>query len=428
MCDSVVVARPGEPVWLAKNSDREPDEPQLVEVVAAAEHPPGAILRGTSATLPQVRRTRAMIVSRPAWMAGIEMGVNERGVAVANQAVWTRVPVAPRGLTSMDLQRLALERSDTAADAVEVVLDLLARFPQGGRMALGDPKFQYHGAMILADPAEAWILETAGEFWALQRVRGVRSISNALTIRGDFDRVHPGAYAYARSRGLCRSALGFDFAAAFASPTIGALAGARARRRCSAGLAGILQQSERLGLPGLALVLRDHDGATPAAGLRMRMPCAHASYLPTRTHGQTTGSMIARLAEGSPARVWLTGTSSPCLSIFKPASLDLPAGVIGPAPTTRADGESLWWQHDGSTGRRSSTTRPARPRSPTRGRSSRPGRPRSTGDVAAVAEIWEAHRQALPGWAELASAVGRPGRRPFARWWAHKAKSAAATS
>lgn len=407
MCDSVVVAHPGAPVWLAKNSDREPDEPQVVEIVAAVD------------------RGGAAIVSRPVWMTGIEMGVNERGVAVANEAVFTRVPVAAAGVSSMELQRLALQRSASAAEAVEVIVDLLGRSPQGGVMALGDRRFRYHGAMILADPREAWIIETAGELWALQRARGVRAISNALTIGADFDRVHPGAYAYARSRGLCRSAADFSFARAFGAPALGRLAGAADRRRCAGGLTDILRASDRLGVAGLALVLRDHDGLTPAAGLRMRMPCAHASYLPTRSHGQTTGSMIVRLAAGERPAIWITGTSSPCLSVFKPLSFETDPAALGPPPAIEPDRASLWWQHE-RLHRAVIVDYEARAAAIAVERAVLEDRALAIdpGDPAAIAAIWGAHRQAIPRWTALAGAVGRPGRGPFARYWTAKAAAA----
>ena len=86
MCDSVVIASPGAPIWVAKNSDRAPDEVQLVDWVPAAVHPAGEEVRCTAMTIPQVPRTHALILSRPRWMWGCEMGINAAGVAVANEA------------------------------------------------------------------------------------------------------------------------------------------------------------------------------------------------------------------------------------------------------------------------------------------------------------------------------------------------------
>lgn len=419
MCDSIIIARPGEPTWIAKNSDRDADESQVAERTAAATHPVGSELRCTDQAIPQVATTYETLMSRPGWMWGCEMGVNAKGVAVANEAVFTRLPVADHGLLGTDLQRLALERSESAGDAVELMLELLSRYSQCSTMG-GGP--QAHSSFIIADADDAWILETAGEFWALQRVRGVRSISNALTIGADFDRVHPEAYATARARGWCRSAEDFSFARAFARPLYATLAGAGIRARCTSGLARLLAPRGRIGVAGLATLLRDHGGLDPAGGWRMRMPCAHASYLPTRTSGQTTASMIARLETSKTPQVWMTGTSSPCISVFKPLAFggDCLAGLPG-----EGDPQSLWWRHE-RLHRTTILDYDRRRRAFERERGQLEARAWDTdpADVDACAELWRAHHAILPQWTAQARAVGRPGHRPFHLFWRAKARAA----
>jgi hypothetical protein len=55
--------------------------------------------------------------------------------------------------------------------------------------------------------------------------------------------------------------------------------------------------------------------------------------------------MISRLsAQGSTH--WLTGTSSPCLSVFKPAVIDGKLLSTGPKAAGGYDSESLFWRHE----------------------------------------------------------------------------------
>lgn len=68
--------------------------------------------------------------------------------------------------------RLALERSSSAREAWHVITDLLERYGQGGSCREDPTSFCYHNTFLLADRAEAWVLETAGRLWAVQRIQG----------------------------------------------------------------------------------------------------------------------------------------------------------------------------------------------------------------------------------------------------------------
>ncbi|MFW2387631.1 MAG: carcinine hydrolase/isopenicillin-N N-acyltransferase family protein [Polyangiales bacterium] len=336
MCDSVVVVPDAGPVWFAKNSDREPTEAQFLECHDGEER--GEAPEG----LPWAPGRRRLLLSRPAWMWGCEMGVNEYGVAIGNEAVFTRPRVPKAGYTGMDFQRVALTSCESADDALEQLIELTETFVQGGPMAHQHRSFRYHSSFLVADAQGAWVFETAGQYWAAKRVRGVATISNALTIGDDFDRVHAGAYAYARRRGWAKSANGFGFAGAFSDPFLSLMSGAQVRRACTErSLRGIVEPATR----DFIHALTDHGATEPGKGFRSESPCAHAAWLPTKTSAQTTSSIIARLDANGPT-VWATGTSSPCLSVFKPAPFDpellRPRSVVD----ARFDARELWWAHE----------------------------------------------------------------------------------
>ena len=186
MCDTLVIpakdARRGRTLF-AKNSDRERNEVQELEWSPARERLSDT-LSATYIDIPEVSKTHACLLSRPYWMWGAEMGINEHGVVIGNEAMHARVPAQRRpSLTGMDLVRLGLERGATAAQAVEVITSLLERHGQGGDCGhLG--RFYYHNGFIIADAEEAYVLETVGRWWALEPVTQPRALSNALSIRG----------------------------------------------------------------------------------------------------------------------------------------------------------------------------------------------------------------------------------------------------
>src|SRR5688572_10328026 len=108
----------------AKNSDRPRDEVQVVE--AHPRRSPGATLQTTHLTLDDAG-AHGLVGSRPAWMWGFEHGVNEHGVAIGNERIFTvdDPKPAPPALTGMDLVRLGLERGASAEQALDVMTALL---------------------------------------------------------------------------------------------------------------------------------------------------------------------------------------------------------------------------------------------------------------------------------------------------------------
>lgn len=175
MCDTLVAignATADGTTILAKNSDREPNEAHVLVHIPRAHHEPGTTVKCTYIEVPQVPETYEVLPCKPFWIWGCEMGVNEHGVAIGNEAVFTREPYnkAP-GLIGMDYIRLALERADTARRALEIIVQLLEIYGQGGNCGFRHETY-YHNSYIIADPQEAWVLETVGKQWAAERGTG----------------------------------------------------------------------------------------------------------------------------------------------------------------------------------------------------------------------------------------------------------------
>ncbi len=350
MCDTIVAVPPSTKsfgqdavVWFGKNSDREPGEAQIVEHLPAQKFASPAKLQCTYVEVPQADETYEVVLSRPFWMWGAEMGANSRGVAIGNEAVFTKLPVPKTGLTGMDLLRLALERSASAHEALNLITRLIKEIGQGGLCGYRHKGFRYHNSFIIADPTEAWVLETADRFWVAEKVRGVRTISNVLTIGKEFDLISDDAFEFAKDKGWCKSANDFDFAKAFGDPFFAFTSAGNVRRSCTHNR--LMLSDGKIGRADLFAALRDHAGQKPEQGLRLQMPCGHASWMKTRQSGQTTGSMVSRLSATDSVH-WLTGTSSPCLSVFKPVVLSGEPISTGVHAGESYDAESLWWQHE----------------------------------------------------------------------------------
>ncbi len=329
-----------------KNSDRQRNEAQAVELCDAQAHPPGSTLNCTYISVPQVEHTFAALICRPFWMWGAEMGLNEHGVVIGNEGLYSSVaqPV-DAALTGMDLLRLGLERSRTAEEAVRTITSLLAEHGQGGNCGHLAEAY-YHNGYLIADAKEAYVLETVAREWVCERVRGVRAISNQYSIGSDFEELSPGMHAVLEGQGW--DGISKPNVAKFlADPKlvhVGSAAGRKAR-------ATHLLEA-RLGdlsLTDVFAVLRDHD---PTGALRHpwnprdSLPyslCIHAGG--SDRISQTTCSLAVDLKPGQPV-AWVTGTAAPCISVFKPVMIGTPLPSRGAKLTDHFDAGTLWWSHE----------------------------------------------------------------------------------
>lgn len=347
MCDTFVATpkfTKNKTMILAKNSDREPNEAQNLVRYPHAKHKTGTV-QATFITIPQVKETFEVILSKPFQMWGAEMGVNEHGVAIGNEAVFSKIalPGKNTGLTGMDMLRAALERSKSAAAALECITNLLAEFGQDACGGYENKKFFYHNSFIIADPKEAWVLETIDRHWVAEKVNDFRSISNGLTIDTRFDLASPGLKDFAQQRGLTKGK-DFNFREIFSDRFYTYFSRCKVRQALSTEL-GRRNAQGYDALTAMHILRSHYHDETDPARTGMHSLCVHASGLTTPS--QTTGSMVAELRPGKKSTYWFTGSAAPCLSLFKPFYIpgkNLLAGIVA-EPGAKADG-SLWWRHE----------------------------------------------------------------------------------
>ena len=277
----------------AKNSDRRPNEPQVVEWYPAAVHEENKV-KTTYIEVDQVKETKAMILSRPTWLWGGEMGVNECGVCIGNEAVFTKGKYDDIGLTGMDMVRLALERSENAKEALECIIGLLEKYGQGGNCGF-DHEFLYDNGFLIMDKSEIYILETSGKEWVFKKTNQA-AISNRLSIGKDGD---------VYSEGSC------DFAKKHLEPVYSHFSQSRQRKAmCQAAV------ENAVSLDDMFKAMRQHaDDENPLCKSSVGSPCMHYGGL---VGDHTTQSMAVELFADGQIKVWTTGQSLPCISIYKP--------------------------------------------------------------------------------------------------------------
>ncbi|KAG8188289.1 hypothetical protein JTE90_012122 [Oedothorax gibbosus] len=309
-CDTFVALPPAtalDCVVFGKNSDRPKGEVQEVVYFPAENHPEGTKVQCTYISVDQADHTHAVILSKPAWMWGAEMGSNEVGVCIGNEAVFTKLcgseDIEER-LLGMDLVRLGLERSSTAREAVDVITSLLEKYGQGGPCSDTKTDFTYHNSFLIADRKEAWVLETAGKLWAAEQVTsGCRNISNSLTIETKIDLMSDGLKEHAQANGYWDPSQGdLNFAAAYGKENESAV------QRFNGGkqLMEKLAASGEFSTISMFEVLRDCESGI-CRGLDHEFP--------------TAASQVSALPPPDSQRSschWFTGTPDTAHSVFKP--------------------------------------------------------------------------------------------------------------
>jgi dipeptidase len=345
MCDTLVAlpsVTKSKHLLFAKNSDREPDEAQALLHVPRKWHT-NPIVKCTFIEIPQVEETYECILSKPFQMWGAEMGANEWGVVIGNEAVFTKVKFEKKnsGLTGMDLLRLALERSRNANDALACITALLERYGQDACGGYKNKSFFYHNSFIIADAGEAWVLETAGRAWAAEKVNDIRSISNKLSI-DEATLLSGDAKPLAKNKGWWRGLSDFSFQQTYSDWFYTRMSRAATRQVCTTELS--TRKISQLAVGDCLDILQTHnlgDDHFRPSKANSGSVCMHATGL--LNPSTTTGSMVAEIRSHSPSTIWLSGTSNPCLSVYIPFFMGTQVLTNFLQPSAQPD-SSLWWR------------------------------------------------------------------------------------
>lgn len=294
MCDTFYMRRAdGTTRFFAKNSDRDPNEPQYMLLVRAGS----VSTPKTYVAMPSHEVKHDVWLSKPSWMWGAEMGVNSQGVCIGNEATFNRVPVDKTGVLGMDHLRTALELASTAREALDILIQNTRRFGQGGNGGYENPLY-YHNSYLIMDPYEGYVLETVGRYYAYKKLDANYNISNKVSLKDDFHELSPELQGKVT-----------NFERHFINPIVSYFAGAYHREARGREL---MAQSH-FDLEGAIDVLRDrHTGCVAS----MRNIGMIAGGL---VSSQATASMIYDYDTGL---IWYTEGPCPEVQLFKPLKFD----------------------------------------------------------------------------------------------------------
>jgi secernin len=345
-CDTFVANTPANTWIFGKVSDRPDREPQNLVFVPQRHTETDEMLKCTYISIPEVPVTNACIVSQPFWLWGAENGLNEHGVVIGNEAVFTKLTNSREstpGLIGMDLVRLGLERGKTARAAVDIIIQLLEQYGQNGNCKY-DEKFEYDNSFLICDASSGFVVETAGRFWAVECVKTgtFRHITNKLSIQKP-DFMSSGLLDFVREKGWCDG----DF--------------------------NWMTVMQDVSLPDLSARKRAVDRESLGQSIIAPPQTAHDMMNILRTHGSSpshcgfcqhggpglSASMAAQVSVLSTkdSKHYFTATSRPCQSVFKqyifgealPAQ-HLTLNELLPSPQDHSEyttkhAKSLFWRH-----------------------------------------------------------------------------------
>ena len=205
------------------------------------------------------------------------MGVNEHGLVMGNEAIFTSLKYEKKGLTGMDVVRLCLERCNSAKDAVDFIKRIIKKYKMGGNCGY-DHSFYYDNSYLIMDHNHIFIVETSKNKCVVKETKKA-NISNCLSLKSDINEnlIYKYFSKSSKRKRLVEKKLKDD-----------------------------------INIKDAMNILRTHSNNNYLSG-SVDSVCMHAGKL---IGDHTTNSMIVELKEKE-IIVYTTLGSLPCLSIYK---------------------------------------------------------------------------------------------------------------
>ena len=177
-----------------------PGEPYPIMHVDRKQYEPGATVKLSFRTIPQVRqtwaynyvhsrfRTKGKAKDFDLAVPSAAHAINEWGVAIASTSIYKGKVDGdqPDGVDFFDINRLVPERCKTAEAGAKLIGEMIGKYGYPSRAKDND-----HGQVwVVADPHDAWVVECGGgRHWVARKIReDFYNCSNAPTITNAFDR------------------------------------------------------------------------------------------------------------------------------------------------------------------------------------------------------------------------------------------------
>jgi len=237
------------------------------------------------------------LVSKPVWTWGAEMGVNEYGVSIGNQAIFSRESAAEKCLLGVDILRLTLHNSKTAQEAVDFIINLIENYGQGGD---GGYKrvLKYDNSFLIKDFSKAFLLETAGKHWAVREISEYEAVSNAYSIKDNFDQINKSSEKVSNFKNQYENKIKTYFAK-----------GNNRKKFSNNYLA-----NNDFYLGAIMRLFRSHISKENKIKRGRKAICMHSAWA---VQSETTASMIVEYFDDD-FIIWVTASPNPCVSLYKP--------------------------------------------------------------------------------------------------------------